>query len=150
MDSPSSKGSSISSVGYVFSSQISYAYAAEDPLPGEGEVRISLLGKYDSADTAAIKQINTISKTIQLRNLDTGKNYTLKYDNTSQITDIHGTMIMTGKIRPVITEAHAPHSSTRSFFQTALRRRNFMVMIPLLEGQFISTNKVRLMRTLMN
>ncbi len=52
-------------------------------------VRISLLGKFDSADTACVKQINTLSKTIQFRNHDTGKNYTLKYDNTSQIYDIH-------------------------------------------------------------
>ncbi len=57
---------------------------------GDTSVRISLLGKYDSADTASIKQINSLSKTIQFRNHDTGKNYTLKYDNTSQIMDIHG------------------------------------------------------------
>ncbi len=72
----------------LFSTQLLCVYAeagAEDT-----SVRISLLGKYDSADTASIKQINSISKTIQFRNHDTGKNYTLKYDNTSQIMDIHG------------------------------------------------------------
>jgi hypothetical protein len=72
----------------IFSVQ-SYAVFAQSQT-GDSEVRISLLGKYDSADTASIKQINTVSKTIQFRNHDIGKNYTLKYDNTSQITNIHG------------------------------------------------------------
>ncbi|WP_026524548.1 PEGA domain-containing protein [Butyrivibrio sp. MB2005] len=72
----------------IFSVQ-SYAVFAQSQT-GDSQVRISLLGKYDSADTASIKQINTVSKTIQFRNHDIGKNYTLKYDNTSQITNIHG------------------------------------------------------------
>lgn len=66
------------------------AYAAEDVLAEDTKVRVSLLGKYDSADTASVKQINTYSKTIQFRNHDVGKNYTLSYDNTSMIYDIHG------------------------------------------------------------
>ncbi len=73
----------------LLSVQTLSAFAADEG-SSTGEVRISLLGKYDSADTASVKQINTISKTIQFRNHDTGKNYTLKYDNTSQIYDIHG------------------------------------------------------------
>ena len=67
-----------------------YAYAAEDVVIEENKVRVSLLGKYDSADTASVKQINTYSRTIQFRNHDVGKNYTLSYDNTTLIYDIHG------------------------------------------------------------
>ena len=73
----------------LLSVQTLSAFAADEGF-SSGEVRISLLGKYDSADTASVKQINTISKTIQFRNHDTGKNYTLKYDNASMIFDIHG------------------------------------------------------------
>ena len=64
--------------------------AVESDVSDDTKVRVSLLGKYDSADTAAVKQINTYSKTIQFRNHDIGKNYTLSYDNTSMIYDIHG------------------------------------------------------------
>ena len=67
-----------------------YAYAAEDVVVEDAKVRVSLLGKYDSADTASVKQVNTYSRTIQFRNHDVGKNYTLSYDNTSMIYDIHG------------------------------------------------------------
>ena len=75
----------------VFASlQPMYAYAAEDVVVEDAKVRVSLLGKYDSADTASVKQINTYSRTIQFRNHDVGKNYTLSYDNTSMIYDIHG------------------------------------------------------------
>ncbi|SDB65406.1 PEGA domain-containing protein [Butyrivibrio sp. INlla16] len=72
------------------SMQPMYAYAEETDVMDDGKVRVSLLGKYDSADTASVKQINTLSHTIQFRNHDVGKNYTLSYDNTSMIYDIHG------------------------------------------------------------
>ena len=64
--------------------------ATESVITEDAKVRVSLLGKYDSADTASVKQVNTYSKTIQFRNHDIGKNYTLSYDNTSMIYDIHG------------------------------------------------------------
>lgn len=66
------------------------AYASESVVSEDAKVRVSLLGKYDSADTASVKQVNTYSRTIQFRNHDIGKNYTLSYDNTSMIYDIHG------------------------------------------------------------
>ena len=47
------------------------------------EEQISLLYKYDSADTAAIKAVDTEKDTISFRNKDTGRDYTLSYDNTS-------------------------------------------------------------------
>ena len=52
--------------------------------------QISLLGKYDSADTAAIKKIDTQAGTISFRNHDTGRDYTLSYDNTTLIYSQYG------------------------------------------------------------
>ncbi len=57
------------------------------------KVSISLIGKYDSADTAAIRSIDTAKKKIRLRNHDTGKTYTLSYDNTSMMYDARGTVL---------------------------------------------------------
>lgn len=52
-----------------------------------GTVKVSLLGKYDSADTATVRKVDTNTKQIQFRNFDTGKGYTLSYDNTSYMYD---------------------------------------------------------------
>ena len=57
----------------------------------EEKITISLLGKYDSSDTAAIRSIDTENKEIRFRNHSTGKTYTLKYDNTSMMYDLRGT-----------------------------------------------------------
>lgn len=54
------------------------------------KVNISLVGKYDSADTAAIRAIDLDKKEIRFRNHSTGKTYTLSYDNTSMIYDVRG------------------------------------------------------------
>ena len=54
------------------------------------EEQISLLRKYDSADTAAIKAIDTENDTISFRNKDTGRDYTLSYDNTSLMYNQYG------------------------------------------------------------
>lgn len=54
------------------------------------KVNISLIGKYDSADTAAIRSIDTDNRQIKFRNHTTGKTYTLSYDNTSMMYDIYG------------------------------------------------------------
>ena len=56
-------------------------------------ISYSLIGKYDSADTAAIRDIDTDNKTIRFRNHTTGKTYTLSYDNTSMIYDARGTAL---------------------------------------------------------
>ncbi len=68
----------------------SYALASGVIINENEKVRVSLLAKYDSADTAIVKQVNTYAKSIQFRNHDIGKNYTLTYDNTSMIYDVHG------------------------------------------------------------
>ncbi len=60
---------------------------------GGEKVSVSLIGKYDSADTAAIRDIDTDAKTIRFRNHDTGRTYTLSYDNTSMIYDARGTVL---------------------------------------------------------
>ncbi len=57
------------------------------------KVSVSLIGKYDSADTAAIRSIDTIKKEIRFRNHSTGKTYTLSYDNTSMMYDERGTVL---------------------------------------------------------
>ena len=75
---------------FIFLMQSFSIYAESDSGLLESKTRVSLLGKYDSADTASIKKINSYSGTIQFRNQDTGKNYTLSYDNTTHIYDIYG------------------------------------------------------------
>ena len=57
------------------------------------KVSVSLIGKYDSFDTAAIRDIDTVKKQIRFRNHKTGKTYTLSYDNTSMIYDVRGTAL---------------------------------------------------------
>lgn len=58
-----------------------------------GKVNISLVGKYDSADTAAIRDIDLEAKLIRFRNHATGKTYTLNYDNTSMMYDKRGVVL---------------------------------------------------------
>ena len=45
------------------------------------------IGDYDSVDTAIVVKKDTENRTISLRNLETGKQYTLSYDGTSILTD---------------------------------------------------------------
>lgn len=45
------------------------------------------IGDYDSVDTAIVVKKDTENRTISLRNLETGKQYTLAYDGTSILTD---------------------------------------------------------------
>ena len=51
---------------------------------------VSLVGKYDSSDLAIIKSVDTDNKTITFRNHDTGRDYTLSYDNTTFIYSEYG------------------------------------------------------------
>ena len=60
---------------------------------GTEKVNISLLGRYDSADVAAIRAVDVDRKEIRFRNHSTGKTYTLTYDNTSMMYDIYGTAL---------------------------------------------------------
>ncbi len=76
----------------LFSSPMSITRAAENT----DKITMSMIGKYDSADTAAIRDIDTVNKTIRFRNHSTGKTYTLSYDNTSMIYDARGTVLSAG------------------------------------------------------
>ena len=51
---------------------------------------VSLVGKYDSSDLAIIKSVDSDNKTITFRNHDTGRDYTLSYDNTTLIYSEYG------------------------------------------------------------
>ena len=77
------------SVGMLVSSPQSITRAAENA----DKKTVSLIGKYDSADTAAIRDIDTTKKIIRFRNHQTGKTYTLSYDNTSMMYDARGTVL---------------------------------------------------------
>lgn len=66
------------------------SFAAEDK---QNTVSISLVGKYDSADTCAIRSVNPETKEITFRNHVTGRSYTLNYDNTSMIYSSRGTAL---------------------------------------------------------
>ncbi|MBQ6733691.1 MAG: hypothetical protein IJR00_02160, partial [Lachnospiraceae bacterium] len=64
----------------------------EDAEAGSGEslpeeTIITLVGKYDSADTAPVVRINEAARTITFRNHDLGRNYTLNYDETTRFLD---------------------------------------------------------------
>ena len=73
-------------------SSISFAQSSE-------KINISLVGKYDSADLAAIRDIDLNKKTIRFRNHATGRTYTLNYDNTSMMYDKYG-----GPLSPSLLE----------------------------------------------
>ena len=73
-------------------SGISFAQSSE-------KINISLVGKYDSADLAAIRDIDLNKKTIRFRNHATGRTYTLNYDNTSMMYDKYG-----GPLSPSLLE----------------------------------------------
>lgn len=49
------------------------------------------VGSYDSADTAILEKINTKDGTVTLYNTTAAKNYTLKYDGTTYVSDKYGT-----------------------------------------------------------
>ena len=65
-----------------------------------GKINISLVGKYDSADTAAIRSIDLDKKEIRFRNHATGKTYTLTYDNTSMMYDARGIVLSAALLEP--------------------------------------------------
>ena len=64
------------------------------------KVTISMIGKYDSADTAAIRSVDTVKKEIRFRNHKTGKTYTLGYDNTSMMFDVRGVVLSASLLEP--------------------------------------------------
>ncbi len=54
---------------------------------------------YDSVDTATVICYNLEEKTISLRNLETGRQYTLSYDGTSLLTDKNGQAVTMAQIK---------------------------------------------------
>ena len=56
----------------------------------DAPIRVSLLHKYDSADLAILMGVDSASHTMRFRNHDTGRNYTLSYDDTTWIYDLYG------------------------------------------------------------
>lgn len=54
---------------------------------------------YDSADTAIVLRYDTAEKTISLRNLETGRQYTLAYDGTTGLEDKNGQSITMAQVR---------------------------------------------------
>lgn len=54
---------------------------------------------YDSADTAIVLRYDTAEKTISLRNLETGRQYTLAYDGTTGLEDKNGQAITMAQVR---------------------------------------------------
>ena len=65
-----------------------------------GKINISMVGKYDSADTATIRSVDTENKTIRFRNHALGKTYTLGYDNTSMMYDAYGSALSASLLEP--------------------------------------------------
>lgn len=54
---------------------------------------------YDSADTAIVLRYDTAEKTISLRNMETGRQYTLAYDGTTGLEDKNGQAITMAQVR---------------------------------------------------
>ena len=54
---------------------------------------------YDSVDTAIVIRYNTEEKTISLRNLETGRQYTLAYDGTTRLSDKNGQVLTMAQIK---------------------------------------------------
>ncbi|MDR2546210.1 MAG: hypothetical protein LBC96_01705 [Lachnospiraceae bacterium] len=52
--------------------------------------RPSMIGMYDSVDTAVVTDIDLEAKTVSFINFTLGQSYTLSYDSLSAITDRHG------------------------------------------------------------
>lgn len=55
-------------------------------------------GNYDSADTAVVVKIDADNSTITLLNLEIGRQYTLNYDGTSQISDKFGEVLAMSQV----------------------------------------------------
>lgn len=54
---------------------------------------------YDSVDTAIVIRTDTQEKTISLRNLETGRQYTLSYDGTSLLSDKNGQAVTMAQLK---------------------------------------------------
>ena len=57
---------------------------------GTGALEVSLVNRYDSADTCILVRKDELRQTVTFRNHDLGKNYTLRYDDSSYLLDESG------------------------------------------------------------
>lgn len=55
---------------------------------------------YDSEDTALLVQKDTVNKTLQLQNVQTGKRYTLNYDGTTSVWDKYEQALSMAQLKP--------------------------------------------------
>lgn len=77
----------------LLSFPVTAAQATDEP------IRVSLLHRYDSADDRAIViSVDTVQQIIRLRNYETGRDYTLDYDNATYIYDAAGNALSAGRI----------------------------------------------------
>ena len=54
---------------------------------------------YDSVDTAIVIRYDTEEKSISLRNLETGRQYTLSYDGTTRLSDKNGQVLTMAQVK---------------------------------------------------
>ena len=88
---PAEADTGVSDAGEALSGAEDGGTDGEAPPEGEGAQNvITMVGKYDSADTAPVIGINETDQSITLKNHDTGRNYTLFYDNATRFTDASG------------------------------------------------------------
>ncbi len=67
---------------------------------GEDALYAPQTQRYDSEDTAIVIRYDTEEKTISLRNLETGRQYTLSYGGTTELFDKNGQALTMGQLKP--------------------------------------------------
>lgn len=60
----------------------------------------SMVGSYDSADTAVVLAVDASNKAVSFVNMDTGKQYTLYYDGTTHVKDKYEGPMTISQIKP--------------------------------------------------
>lgn len=68
-------------------------------LEEETDAALPQAPRYDSVDTAIVIRTDMQEKTISLRNLETGRQYTLSYDGTSLLTDKNGQAVTMAQLK---------------------------------------------------
>ncbi len=58
------------------------------------------IGRFDSADTAVVASADLSKKTVTLHNIKADRNYTLKYDETTYLTDRYGGALVMEQVTP--------------------------------------------------
>ena len=91
---PAEADTGVSDAGEALSGAEGESTDGEAPPEGEGAQNvITMVGKYDSADTAPVIGINETDQSITLKNHDTGRNYTLpSFGGSIAIFDVSATV----------------------------------------------------------